>query len=152
MLASLAQLHFTTLARSGGPEPGSPLTKSWIRYWDPICDNGKNHEPPLTSIVKFQQLNSDFSYMKLSQELSKVGSTSTKNLKILFYDSPFFMIHLFFMDLPNLKIFLRCRIYIVMTMLKDIYAKKPQSAAAADAVRVVQGATAPFTLIHFPHQ
>ena len=35
-------------------------------------------------------------------------------------------------------------------MLKDIYAKKPQPAAAAAAVGVVQGATAPFTLICSP--
>ena len=38
-------------------------------------------------------------------------------------------------------------LYIVMTMLKDIYAKKPQPAAAAAAVGGAQGATAPFTLI-----
>ena len=37
---------------------------------------------------------------------------------------------------------------IVMTMLKNIYAKKPQPAAAA--VGAAQGATAPFTLIHSP--
>ena len=41
-------------------------------------------------------------------------------------------------------------LHIVMTMLKDIYAKKPQPAAAAAAVGVAQGATAPFTLIHSP--
>ena len=41
-------------------------------------------------------------------------------------------------------------LYIVMTMLKDIYAKKPQSAAAAAAAGAAQGATAPFTLIHSP--
>ena len=41
-------------------------------------------------------------------------------------------------------------LYIVMTMLKDIYVKKPQSAAAAAAAGVAQGATAPFTLIHSP--
>ena len=34
-------------------------------------------------------------------------------------------------------------LYIVMNMLKDIYTKRPQSAAA-------QGATAPFTIICFP--
>ena len=39
--------------------------------------------------------------------------------------------------------------YIVMTMLKDIYAKKPQPAAAAVVV-VAQGGAAPFTLIHSP--
>ena len=33
-----------------------------------------------------------------------------------------------------------------MTMLKDIYAKKPQNVAPA-ATRAAQGATAPFTLI-----
>ena len=44
-------------------------------------------------------------------------------------------------------------LYIVMTMLKDIYAKKPQPAAAAAVVGVAQGATTPFTLIHpLPHQ
>ena len=37
-----------------------------------------------------------------------------------------------------------------MTMLKVIYAKKPESAAAIAAAGVAQGATAPFTLIHFP--
>ena len=41
-------------------------------------------------------------------------------------------------------------LYIVMTMLKDIYAKKPKSAAAAAAAGVAQGTTAPFTLIHPP--
>ena len=40
-------------------------------------------------------------------------------------------------------------LYIVMTMLKDIYAKKSQPAAAA-AATVTQGATAPFTIIHTP--
>ena len=37
-----------------------------------------------------------------------------------------------------------------MTMLKDIYAKKPQSAAAAAPAGVAQGASVPFTLIHSP--
>ena len=41
-------------------------------------------------------------------------------------------------------------LYIVMTMLKNIYAKKPQSAAAAAAAGMAQGATAPFTLICSP--
>ena len=41
-------------------------------------------------------------------------------------------------------------LYIVMTMLKDIYAKKPQSAAAAATVGAAQGTTAPFTLICSP--
>ena len=41
-------------------------------------------------------------------------------------------------------------LYIVMTMLKDIYAKKPQPAVAAAVVGVAQGATAPFTLICSP--
>ena len=43
-------------------------------------------------------------------------------------------------------------LYIVMTMLNDIYAKKPQSEAAAEvaAAEAAQGATAPFTLIHSP--
>ena len=41
-------------------------------------------------------------------------------------------------------------LYIAMTMLKDIYAKKPQPAAAAAVVGVAQGATAPFALIHSP--
>ena len=40
-------------------------------------------------------------------------------------------------------------LYIVMTMLKDIYAKKPQSAAATAAARAAQGA-ASFTLICSP--
>ena len=40
-------------------------------------------------------------------------------------------------------------LYVVMTMLKDIYAKKPQNMVAA-AARVAQGATAPFTHIHSP--
>ena len=40
-------------------------------------------------------------------------------------------------------------LYVVMTMLKDIYAKKPQNVAAA-AAGVAQGASAPFTLIHSP--
>ena len=35
-------------------------------------------------------------------------------------------------------------------MLKDIYTKKPQPAAAATAVGTAQGATAPFTLICSP--
>ena len=39
-------------------------------------------------------------------------------------------------------------LYIVMTMLKDIYAKKPQTAAAA--ARVAQGAAASFNLICCP--
>ena len=38
-----------------------------------------------------------------------------------------------------------------MTMLKDIYGKKPQLvAAAAAAATAAQGATAPFTIIHGP--
>ena len=41
-------------------------------------------------------------------------------------------------------------LYIVMTMLKDIYAKKPQLAAATAAAGAAQGATAPFTLICSP--
>ena len=41
-------------------------------------------------------------------------------------------------------------LYIVMTMLKDIYAKKPQSAAAAAAAEAAQGAAAPFSLIATP--
>ena len=41
-------------------------------------------------------------------------------------------------------------LYIVMTMLKDIYAKKPQLAAATVAAGVAQGAAAPFTLIRPP--
>ena len=40
-------------------------------------------------------------------------------------------------------------LYTVMTMLKDIYGKKPQNMVAA-ASRVAQGATALFTHIHFP--
>ena len=40
-------------------------------------------------------------------------------------------------------------LYVVMTMLKDIYAKKPQNVAAV-AARVAQGASAPFTLIRSP--
>ena len=40
-------------------------------------------------------------------------------------------------------------LYIVMTMLKDIYAKKPQLATAA-AATAAQGAAAPFTIIHTP--
>ena len=40
-------------------------------------------------------------------------------------------------------------LYVVMTMLKDIYAKKPQNLAAI-ATRTAQGATAPFTHIHSP--
>ena len=42
-------------------------------------------------------------------------------------------------------------LYTVMTMLKDIYAKKPQNNAAA-AAGVAQGATAPFTHICSPNQ
>ena len=38
-------------------------------------------------------------------------------------------------------------LYIFMTMLKDIYAKKPQPGVAAAVVGVAQGAMAPFTLI-----
>ena len=41
-------------------------------------------------------------------------------------------------------------LYIVMTMLKDIYAKKPQSAAAAAATGATQVAAAPFNLIRSP--
>ena len=41
------------------------------------------------------------------------------------------------------------KLYIVMTMLKDIYAKKPQPAAAA-AATTDKGAAAPFTLMHPP--
>ena len=37
-----------------------------------------------------------------------------------------------------------------MTMLKDIYAKKPQSAAVTAAAGVAQGASIPFTLICSP--
>ena len=40
-------------------------------------------------------------------------------------------------------------LYVVMTMLKHIYAKKPQNVAAT-ATRVVQGAATPFTLICSP--
>ena len=40
-------------------------------------------------------------------------------------------------------------LYIVMTMLKDIYAKRPQPAATA-AATTAQGATAPFTLMCTP--
>ena len=40
-------------------------------------------------------------------------------------------------------------LYVVMTMLKDIYAKKPQNMAAA-AARAAQGATTPFTHIRCP--
>ena len=40
-------------------------------------------------------------------------------------------------------------LYVVMTMLKDIYAKKPQNVVAV-ATRVAQGASAPFTLICSP--
>ena len=40
-------------------------------------------------------------------------------------------------------------LYVVMTMLKDIYAKKPQNMVAA-AARAAQGATAPFTHICSP--
>ena len=40
-------------------------------------------------------------------------------------------------------------LYVVMTMLKNIYGKKPQNVVAI-AARVAQGATAPFTLICFP--
>ena len=40
-------------------------------------------------------------------------------------------------------------LYTVMTMLKDIYAKKPQNMVAA-ATGAAQGATAPFTHIHSP--
>ena len=40
-------------------------------------------------------------------------------------------------------------LYIVMTMLKDIYAKKSQNMVAA-AAGAAQGATAPFTHIHCP--
>ena len=42
-------------------------------------------------------------------------------------------------------------LYVVMTMLKDIYAKKPQNMVAA-ATGAAQGAIAPFTHIHSPHQ
>ena len=40
-------------------------------------------------------------------------------------------------------------LYVVRTMLKDIYPKKPQNMAAI-ATRVAQGATAPFTHICSP--
>ena len=40
-------------------------------------------------------------------------------------------------------------LYVVMTMLKDIYAKKPQHMAAV-ATGATQGATDPFTYICFP--
>ena len=40
-------------------------------------------------------------------------------------------------------------LYVVMTMLKDIYAKKPQNVVAA-ATRAAQGGSAPFTLICSP--
>ena len=40
-------------------------------------------------------------------------------------------------------------LYVVMTMLKDIYAKNPQNVVAI-AARAAQGATAPFTLIRSP--
>ena len=40
-------------------------------------------------------------------------------------------------------------LYVVMTMPKDIYAKKPQNVAAA-ATGAAQGASAPFTFICFP--
>ena len=43
------------------------------------------------------------------------------------------------------------KLYVVMTMLKDIYAKKLQPAAtAAAAAGAPQGATAPFILICSP--
>ena len=38
-------------------------------------------------------------------------------------------------------------LYVVMMMLKDIYAKKPQQTAAGAAATTTQGAAAPFTLI-----
>ena len=41
-------------------------------------------------------------------------------------------------------------LYIIMTMLKDIYAKKPQLTAAAAADTAAQGATAPFTITCTP--
>ena len=41
-------------------------------------------------------------------------------------------------------------LYVVMTMLKDIYAKKPQPAMAAAVVGVAHVATAPFTHICSP--
>ena len=40
-------------------------------------------------------------------------------------------------------------LYIVMMMLKDIYAKKPQPPAST-AATTAQGAAAPFTLMHAP--
>ena len=40
-------------------------------------------------------------------------------------------------------------LYVVMTMLKDIYAKKPQNMVAV-ATRAAQGTTAPFTHIRSP--
>ena len=40
-------------------------------------------------------------------------------------------------------------LYVIMTMLKDIYAKKPQNVVAT-ATRAAQGASAPFTLICSP--
>ena len=40
-------------------------------------------------------------------------------------------------------------LYVVMTMLKDIYAKKPQNVVAI-ATRAAQGAVASFTLICSP--
>ena len=43
-------------------------------------------------------------------------------------------------------------LYIVMNMLNNIYAKKPQLAAATVAAGAAQGATAPFTLIHPPQE
>ena len=41
-------------------------------------------------------------------------------------------------------------LYIVMTMLQDIYAKKPQPVAAAPAVGTAQAVTAPFSIIQPP--
>ena len=41
-------------------------------------------------------------------------------------------------------------LYAVITMLKYIYAKKPQPATTAAATAAAQGATAPFTLMHSP--
>ena len=41
-------------------------------------------------------------------------------------------------------------LYIIMTMLKDIYTKKPMLAAAVAAATVAQGVTAPFTIIYTP--
>ena len=40
-------------------------------------------------------------------------------------------------------------LYIVMTMLKDIYAKKPRNVVAT-AAGAAQGASAPSTLIYSP--